>query len=203
MSALQLLDHEAVLIGLGDGAALHGLRGTRIEGQAEHGDTLEALFLEDPEELGAHEHDAGQEGFRGVAATRGVYAAVEGLEGLDGGQEEMLAPLLVLLGELGLELLAEGLVVRGEGAGGGFDFGDPVLGQAGGLEERIRLTAVSSGGGRSFSLGWVGLRRILGQAASADGSRRVYRPRSVIATVARIMRIRKGAPARRARPGRR
>lgn len=180
MAALQLLDHQAVLVGLGHGAALHRMRGARVEGQAEHGHTLEAFFLEDPEELGADEHDAGEERFRGVAAPRGVYAAVERLEGLDGSEEEMLAPPLVLLGELRLQLLAEGLVLRGEGADGGVDFPDAILGQARGLEERVRLTAVSSGGGRSFSLVRVGLRRILGQAASADGSRAEYtvrRPR--------------------------
>jgi hypothetical protein len=149
MAPLQLLDDEAVLTFVGDGAALHGERGARIERQTEHRHALEAFLLQDPEELGAHEHDAGQQRLRRIAAARRLYPAVERLQGLDGSEENTLAVLFVLLRELGLDLLAEGLVLRGEGGDGRGDFGDAVLGKPSGLEERVRrrLTALASGGG--------------------------------------------------------
>jgi hypothetical protein len=184
MPALQLFDDEAVVVGVGHRTAPDELGRTSIERQPEHRDALEAFLLEDAEELGAHHHHAGDERLQRVAVPGGLDRAVHGFEGLHGGEQEALAALLVFLGELGFEPVAEGLVVGLERARRGRHFRDAVLGEARRLAERLEgvrrgrrsrwLALLGGGGGRGLSVRLLGTPRVVGQAASG-GSRAVYR----------------------------
>ena len=138
MPALQLFDDQTVVVGVGHRAALDRLRRTPVERQPEDRDALEAFLLEDSKELGAHEHHARDEGLRRVAVPGGLDCAVHRFESLHGGEKQVLAPLLVLLGELAFQPVAEGLVVGLEGVRRGHDFRDAIFGEPRGLAERLR-----------------------------------------------------------------
>ena len=95
MPALQLLDDEAVVVGVAHRTTPYQLRRTPVERQPQHGDALEALLLQDAAELGADEHQA-------------------------------------------FEPVAEGVVVRLEGARRGRDLRDAIFGEARRLAERLQ-----------------------------------------------------------------
>ena len=138
MPALQLLDDEAVVVGVGHRTAPHQLRRTLDRTAAPAPRRARGLPPGGCGRAGCAPSITPEiERLRRVAVPGGLDRAVHGFEGLHGGEQQALAALLVLLGELGFEPVAEGLVVGLERVRRGRDLRDAIFGQARRLAERL------------------------------------------------------------------
>ena len=115
----------------------HGLAHVGIEGQAEHGDALQALLLQRLKELGADEDQPLDQGWAREVHLRRLERAVQVVHDVDELQQQPLVPGVEPALDVAGGSVAEGLVLGLELPVGFQHLVQPVLGEAGALRGRI------------------------------------------------------------------
>ena len=115
----------------------HGLAHVGIEGQAEHGDALQALLLQRLKELGADEDQPLDQGWAREVHLRRLERAVQVVHDVDELQQQPLVPGVEPALDVAGGSVAEGLVLGLELPVGGQDLVQAVLGEARALGDRV------------------------------------------------------------------